>query len=788
MGGNNIKTAFRNLTRNKAQSAISILGLGIGLGCIILLTALVVHERSFDRFIPEHKNVYQVMLGNNCSTQYPLAEEMKKDFPEVLNYFRFYQANEIELRNSRNELVKEDYFGFADPSIFKILGIRFKSGMPAYSPSEVAISEKMASKYFGGASPLGKTFTIKLNEEFVVLDICGVYKDFPSTSTLFPEFVGDLKLSEKMFKRFQRSLGDYGSEEISVLNWSLTGFLSYVVLNKNTDIGSLSQKMGKYKEMFTNEKDKEHDFTLKPVADIYLSPAQESNLLFLRSGNPSELKYYEAISFLILLIAVTNYIFLNRAGISFMYKELGTRKVFGASSAMIRRQIILESILITILSLVPAAVVIKFGVTFINTTLNKTLGPDVFSNEFMWILLFLVVFITGLISGLIIGHSVSGIPSLNLLAGRYSGRARPGRLKYSFLILHFTIYVILVVSVLAVSKQIKYSLTNFKGINPENILVSELNSDELKSSFNAICYEMEKVPGVLKVAGTSFIPPFNAYLPVTLATTEGERERFDGLIMGEGMTELLGIEIIDGEPFGPYSPGRRDVIFNESSALKYNVKAGEKYMGFNVKGIVKDFHAHSLHRLIEPMVILQQNPSRMSLLAVRTDGINDKSVIDHLKSLYMQISPDEIFEVRYLTDQINAFYSNERNQGKIIGAFSALALILSIMGLFGISLISVSKKTKEIGIRKVNGAFISEILYLLNFDFVKWVLLSFVISIPASVYIVNHWQDRFAYKTDLSWWIFVLACLSAILVALLTISSHCWKAAAENPVKALRYE
>jgi putative ABC transport system permease protein len=788
MIASDIKTALRNITRNKIQSIISIFGLGIGLGSILLLLALVLHEKSFDKFIPDHKDVYRIIFGGSSSTQYPLAESMKGEFPEVKDFFRFYQANDFELRNMTNDLIRDNNFGFSDPSIYKILGIRFIAGSAAVSVSEVAISEKMALKYFGNTEPIGAILKVKLNDEFLALSVCGVYKDFPSTSTLFPEFIADIKLSDKMFKQFQRSLGDYGNENRTALNWENGSFLSYVVLDKNADVKALGAKIEKYKALINNERTKDFNYSLQPVTDIYLGSGSTGGSPFCRAGNPTELKYYEAISLLILLISIINYVLLTRAGITDRLREIGTRKAFGASYGKIRKQIIFESNLITLLSLIPAAFVFIPGISFINTTLDKSLSSQIFSNPLMWLLLLSVVLITGIISGLIIGNNISRIPSLLLLADKTSDLNRSGRWRYSFLVLHFTIYVILVVCVITVSKQIKYSLTNFKGINPENIIISELNSAELKASFPVLCDEMEKTPGVVKAAGSSFIPPFGAYLPVTLATPAGEKVRFDGLIMGEGMTELLGIEIIDGSPFDAFIPGRTDVLFNESSALKYNVKAGEKFLAFTVKGIVKDFHAHSLHTLIQPMVILQQNPSKMGLLAIKIDGVNDEAIIRKLGTLYNQISPNEIFEVRYLTDQIRDFYSNERNQGKIIGAFSLLAMILSIMGLFGIAIITISRKTKEIGIRKVNGASIIEILYLVNFGFIKWVLISLVVSIPASIYIVSVWQNRFAYKTELSWWIFAAAGISAILVALLTVSWQSLKAATRNPVEALRYE
>ena len=233
-----------------------------------------------------------------------------------------------------------------------------------------------------------------------------------------------------------------------------------------------------------------------------------------------------------------------------------------------------------------------------------------------------------------------------------------------FLHLHFTIFMVFVSGIIAVSKQIEYSKSGYKGMDPRNILVSDLTSTDLMNSYNTIKNEMEGLPGVLSVAGGTIIPPFAHFLPVTLATTEGEKIRFDGLIMGEGMTDLLGIEVIDGESFGPYKGGTPEVLINESTAKKYNVRAGEKLLVFQVKGVVKDFNAHSLHSEIQPLVILQQNPERMSLIAIKTDGRNDEIVKKRLNELYNQISPDEIFEVEYLTDRIEDFLCPRNKPGK----------------------------------------------------------------------------------------------------------------------------
>ncbi len=783
-----LKTATRSILRNKVPAAISILGLGIGLGCIVVLIALVLHEKSFDTFIPEHRNVYRIIFGTSAQTHYPLPELMTKEFPEVKDFFRYYQANSLQIKTPANEMVREQNFGFADPSLFKIMGIKFLSGTAANSVSEVAISDKTALKYFGNSSPVGSVLSVKFSEGFSELIISGVYKSFPSNSTLDPSFVADIKLSDKMFRQFQKSLGDYGNEERHTFDWRYTEFISYIVLEKDTDPKELSGKLEKYKEFITDENKDKLQFTLQPVSEIYLGSRDISGNRFLRQGSREELKYYEAISILILLISIANYVLLSRAGVSDRIHELGTRKVFGASRGKIRTLIILESNLIVILSLIPATFVIDYSMALINNTLNKTLTSQVFLSPELWALLILVVLLTGTLAGWLIGFKYSRIPALNLISGKTFHSQRSNRWNYSFLVLHFTIYMILVIFAIAISKQIKYSTSGYKGINPENILITELNSNELQNSFTAICDEVGKIPGVEKCAGGSFIPPFGNYLPVNLATPEGEKVRFDGLIMGEGMTELLGIEVIDGSSFGPYKPGPPEVLFNESAAKTHNVKAGDNFLGFVIRGIVKDFHAHSLHTLIQPMVILQQNPAKMGLIAIKTNGRNDEAVINRLRELYAQISPDEIFEVSHLTDQIDNFYVREKNQVRIIGVFSLLATILSIMGLFGISLISISKRNKEIGIRKVNGATIAGVLIMLNTDFIKWVMISIVISVPASVYLLSLWMKRFAYQTDLSWWIFTLAGISAVVIALITVSWQSLRAATRNPVEVLRYE
>ncbi len=788
MTGTYLKISLRSILRNKVQSAISILGMGIGFGCVILLLALIIHEKSFNRYIPDHENIYRVVFGNATQTQYPLGEAMKNDFPEVKDFFRFYQVNNLQLRNYKGELLRDRNLAFADNSMFGIMHVRFIKGGPAMAFNEIAISEATADKYFGKVSPLGSIISIKFNNEFNDLVISGVYEDFPATSVLNPFFIADIRLSEKIFGQFQRSLGAYGNEQVSRLDWDDNEFLTVAVLEKNSDSDALALKMEKYKEHFMNDRVRDLKYRLQPVTDIYLGSQDISGVPFIRTTNEEDLKYYEAVSVLVLLISVLNYILLTRASAADRLKELGTRKAFGATRGILRKQIIIESNLVALASLIPASFVIDYGMDFINSVLNKTMSNDVFRNPVMLLLLAFVIIFTGTFSGILIGHRFSGIPALTLLSGKLSAGRKRDKWGYSFLMFHFGIYILLVAGVLSLTKQIRYSMTGFTGINHENVIVSYLGTDELRKNFEAISDELEKLPGVSGTAGGSYIPPFGNFLPVTLATPEGEKVRFDGLIMGEGLTELLGMEIVEGESFGPYSSDRISVLVNQAAAKEHNLKAGELFLGFSIRGIVKDFNAHSLHTAIQPIVILQQNPSRMGLIAVKTDGTNDERIIGEMRRLFTMYSPEEIFETRYLSDDVRDFYSRERNQSTIIGAFSILATVLSMMGLFGIALITISKKTKEVGIRKVNGATPQQILYLLNSGFLGWVIASSFIAIPAAVYFTSKWLERFAYKTELSWWIYALAVLSALLIAIITVSWQSLRAATRNPIEALRYE
>ncbi|MCL3781000.1 FtsX-like permease family protein [Prolixibacteraceae bacterium JC049] len=782
-----LKVAVRNLLKHKTISAINIVGLGIGLGAIFLLSLLVIHEYSFNKSVPDNDALYRVLRDKSCQNPYLLAQEAKADIPEIESFFRFYQIGTILLKDKKNQVLEENWFAVADKEIFSLWGVNFIAGVPAKGATQVAISKDMAKKYLGDNYALGSTINVKFRNKFVELEVCGVYENFASNSTLYPNFIGDIEMSGALMGQTTRMLGLYGSGRDEFKNWKQNNYYTYLKLNKHTNAKELAQKLQVYNQQL--EENHRGEFKLQSVKETYLNSNDLSGAIFSRFGNAKELAYYMGIALVVLFIAIVNYVFLTRAKIMGRLTELGAKKAIGATDLSIQKQVILESTLISALSAIPATLIVVFGMNFINTSLGKSLGLEVFSNWYAWLLLVAIVAFTGIISGIFISLRISKTSTVKLLAGLSFKKKDRGIWDNSFLSFHYAIFIILLVAVFVFKKQINYSLNNFKSINPENILVCGLNTPELQKQVNVLRNELEKTPGVEKMAGSSFVPPFNSFLPIRLRSKDNTMNiRFDGLIMGKGMTELLEMEFVDGEPFGELTSGSTSIIFNESAATKYGLKVGEPFNGFHVRGIVKDFTAHSTRKLIEPMAILQQHPSRMRFLVIKTDGKNDEVIIAKLKGLIKQLAPSAFIDINYLTDQINQFYRREQNQARLITAFSILAIVLAVMGLFGIVLNTISKRTKEIGIRKVNGATIGEVLVMLNQSFIKWIIFSIILAYPLAWYIMNQWLGNFAYKTSLSWWIFALAGALALGIALLTVTWQSWRAANRNPIEALRYE
>jgi putative ABC transport system permease protein len=338
-------------------------------------------------------------------------------------------------------------------------------------------------------------------------------------------------------------------------------------------------------------------------------------------------------------------------------------------------------------------------------------------------------------------------------------------------------------------KQLSFLKKSNPGFDAKNVLVFRLDTKEAQKHFSAIKLSMEKNVHVVKVAGSGFTPPTQSFLQLTMDNADNEKLNEEGLFIGAGLISLLKIPIIEGNDYSSEDnrPNSSSLIINQTAAKKYKVRAGDYLGKFLIKAVVADFHAHSLHRVVNPLLLLHLKDEEMTELVIRTDGNNVK-VVNDLNALWKEISPSTFLEYDLLSERIANFYQKEEKQTRSVMFFAFMAIALASMGLFGYVSLMLIQRTKEIGIRKINGARVTEVMTMLNIDLIKWVVIAFFIATPVALYSMHKWLQTFAYKTELSWWIFGLAGVLALVIALLTVSWQSWRAATRNPVEALRYE
>ncbi len=389
----NFKLAFRSIKKNKLHSFICILGLGIGIGSIVLLSVLYLHDTSFNQFIPEHSKVYRVLRGDNSLVAYPLVEKVTADNPSVKDYIRFYQKENVNIKDTQNDIREEDHFAFADANIFNFWGVNLLEGNSARNSSEIAISKSIKDKYFGVEDAVGKVLKIKINEEFLALNICGVYQDFPSNSTINPEFVANIDLLTKDADSFNKKIGEYAKGGYDFKGWDEFKFESYVRLIPGADPNRITQFLQQYKSYTTNEKRQKLDFSLQSVDTIYLESENIENKSFSRVGNKKDLNYYLAIAAIILFIAIINYVLLTNAKVNKRLKELGAQKALGAYAKTLMGQIIIESNIVAALSLIPAIIILIVGIPFVNQVLDQSVDITVFYSIQTWLLLVGMVYL-----------------------------------------------------------------------------------------------------------------------------------------------------------------------------------------------------------------------------------------------------------------------------------------------------------------------------------------------------------------------------------------------------------
>lgn len=781
---NYIKVTIKNLINSRIYSLISISSLSIGLAVVILLFLYVSSELSYDRYHEKSDNIYRL-----CQEEHPYqapgtAKLVADNLPEIKNYARILPREDILVQFDEQKY-KEDMVAWVDAELFEIFSFEFINGNVRNSlqqPGTAVLTEKTAHKYFGNENAIGKIFKVSSEYDYTVV---GVIKDIPQNSHFTFDIFLTLADGDKMFS------DDW------MTNWGWNNFLVYFEMQDQFSKSDLEAKIAELMKDNNNDDGILNLFTLQNIVDIHLYSSH-----FLGDIQPQNSIMYvlifSGIGLLILLIASFNYINLFTANATTRVKEIGVRKTFGATRKQLAMQYISESMLVFFISFCISLIIVWLSLPLFNELSGKTLSISILGNPDIMLSLLGIMFITSILAGSYPAFILSSYSPTKVMKSSKSGFGSGFQIKKVLVGAQFTIVIVLIASSIVMFRQISFLQNKDLGFEKEAVLTTIFDyGDEAK--YNTLKQALLEQNFVSSVSTANRIP-------------SGSLSNIGG-VLPEGQTEgiaipyvhinfdyfrTLGIKPIQGRLFSNEfkTDATESIILNkaavallglEGDPLGQTIRCNWPPSYRKVVGIIDDINFESLYNKVKPAVFVIHYPEVRELI-VKVKPSDVVTSVNTLTQVCKSIYPNEVIEFSFLDQILEQRYQKDSTTFQLMGFFAALAIFLASMGLLGMASFMISSRTKEIGIRKVNGARVSEIMKMLNISFVKWMGISFVVATPIAYYGMNSWLENFAYKATLSWWIFVLAGLISLVIVLLTVSGLTYRAARRNPVEALRYE
>ncbi|MVM33064.1 FtsX-like permease family protein [Spirosoma sp. HMF4905] len=803
---NYIKIAWRNLVRNRAFSAINITGLALGLATCMLISLFVLDELSYDRFNEKADRIVRVIFKgsiqggkmNEAHVMPPVAKTLKADYPEVLESTRLRQGG-APLITIGDKTFKDNAIAYVDSNFFQVFTLPLLQGdakTALIRPNTAVITQAMAQKYFGNENPIGKVLTIKgWNTGY---QITGVIDKVPTNA----HFHFDLFIS-------MASHPDAKSN-----SWMTSEFHTYLVLPKGYDYQQLEAKMPQVVEKYMapqlqqamgmtlaqfRQKGNDIGLFLEPLTDIHLHSEMTQNL---EAGSDIRYVYiFGAVALFMLLIACINFMNLSTAGASKRAKEVGIRKVLGSVKMALANQFLIESLLLTAIALLLAIGLVYMALPLFNQLAGKELTLNFTTNAWLLPSLLILGLLVGVLAGSYPAFFLSSFKPIAVLKGKFTSSRNSIGLRSGLVVFQFFISISLMVGATVVYRQLSYIQNKKLGYDKDQVLVLP-ETWLLGQKEDVFRNQIMQDPRVVNVSTSGYLPAgpsnnnnFTVY-PETNSTQLIKTLRYD---VDYNYIPTLGMQMATGRNFSQqYGTDSSGVILNETAAKTFGW--GDKALGhtitnannegrkatYRVIGIVKDFHFKSMHEQIAPLVMVLGHNSGTVIVKVKTKDIS--GLLASMKQQWTQLMPDAPFAYSFLDERFMATYRAEQKIGSILGIFAGLTIFVACLGLFGLATFTAEQRTKEIGVRKVLGASVGSIVALLSKDFLKLVAIAIVIAVPVAWYAMSRWLEDFAYKIDISWWVFALSAVLSVGVALLTVSFQSVKAALMNPVKSLRSE
>ncbi len=785
---NYLTVAFRTLLKNKLFSFINILGLALGMACSLIILLWVQDEWKKDRFHANSDRLYSVMETQYYFGQEPitflsnpgiLAENLKKDIPEIEKACSYSWEGEL-LFTVGQTFAKEKgrYMGNDFLTMFTLPWQKGDKNTALLKVNSVVISEKMARRYFPNQDPIGKTIRVDNKDDLMVT---GVFGEISKNSSLKFDFL----ISWENFLKDN----EWAKE------WTNNGPCTYVMLNKNASLEKVNAKISGYIDQKKKIKTKEIELFLHKYTDSYLYAKFTHGVQ--DGGRIEYVQMFIVIAVFILVIACINFMNLATARSVKRSKEVGIRKVVGAFRQTLIRQFIGESILISFLGLLLGLLIVTLMLPTFNALTEKELSLDFTSIGFLLMLLCLTL-LTGVLAGSYPALFLSSLNPVLVLKGSLKFNSGATLFRKGLVVFQFALSMIMIIGMVVVYRQIQYIQTKNLGFDKESLVCVPLEGD-LQKNYPTFRNELSRRVGVLSVSAMQHSPMEigSSTIGVTWAGKDTtQRILFSQTAVDYNYLKTMGIQLLEGRDFSPeYGTDSANYIINEGAAKKMGFKhpVGQEITFWDRKGkiigLVKDFHFGSLHSAIEPLIIrFQKDDDRWGSILVRTEQGKAREAIASTEGVFKKFNPKYPFEYKFTDQELNGLYKSENIVGQLSFYFAFLAIFISCLGLFGLAAFTAEQRTKEIGIRKVLGASVTDITTMLSQDFIKLFLLATVIAFPVAWYFTNQWLEKYVYRIDIEWWYFVVSALVAILISMLTVSFQAIKAALINPVKSLKSE
>jgi putative ABC transport system permease protein len=808
--------AFRNLWRNKAYSILNISGLGLGIAIFVFILQYLHFEYSVNRFHQKLPRLYRVLMevsftGKTLTwTSLPpgVAPLAKDKFSEVTDYCRMITGGTgsgiVTRSGSQNtylQAFREPNTAYADASFFTMFSFPVLQGTTGClkDPNTVAISERYAVKYFGKEAPVGKT--LSLNNQFgkTTYTVSAVYRDFPENSDLQFDMIFSLKTLEN-----PANLN--GNDWARLDNFNSQYIDTYFLLKEGANSKLLEQSINTFKKQ--TDPNAEELFRLQPLANIHLASSLSD--YYVTNGNLGFVYVMAGVALLILGIAWFNYINLSTAASLKRAKEVGVRKVVGASRMQLINQFLGESFLFNVFGFVVALVLVMLLQSVYNAIIGKKLSLAMLSESWFWMRGASLLVTGSLLSGAYTAFSLSSFKPTQTLKGVFAKSGHGILLRKFLVVFQFSISIAMITATFIIFQQLQFMQQKKLGFNPEQIVSFQPENIAQDSLYGKkvrfLREELARLSFVKSVSHSGVLPGrgtnFGTQGITRLSPDKDDaKKNYSIAIVDEYYFPTLEIPFATGKNFSATDCERvwdrvDRLILNETAVSKLGFTSPEAALHqrlkwgdtktYEIVGVIKNYHHQSLQKAIEPIVFVPQHSGTTFLAKINTQNIVQN--MKTLEKMFKETFPGNPFDYVFADENYNKQYQTEILYSRLFTIASTLAIFIGCLGLFGLAMFSVEQKTKEIGIRKVLGASVSQIVTLLSKDFLRLVLLAFVIATPLAWYVMNKWLQDFAYRIDLQWWFFALAGSSALLIALLTVSFQAIKAALANPVKSLRTE